>query len=248
MTVLNERMWIAHQNWEHVLFLHWPISEKILRPYIKEPFELQTFNNQAWLTIVLFQATGSRFRSTPTWTTYPDLTQVNVRTYVKLSQINATGVYFLSLSVNSLLATLGANMLFGLPFNSLQTAFKYEPNPYSIQYQMHDHDELLFHIDYKQQSQDSAAEKSELTKFLTERFRILTIKGEKIIKIPVTHTPWELKNAEVQLQMSHLATDNFDMIIPSPIRLQCIEEPFVAHYSRFKRTKLHMYETLGLLK
>lgn len=239
--------WIAEQDWEHVLFLHWKIPKEKLQPFIEQPFQVETFENKAWVTIVLFQATNSKFRYFPKWTIYPSLTQINVRTYVRLGHFNETGVYFFSLNVNSLLGTIGAHLLYSLPFNYFNPSFKQNKQMPFIQYDLNDSKNRLFHVKYNGNKQSQNLN-NELNRFLTERYCILTKKGNKIIKIPLTHSPWILKNAEVQLKLSQLSTKNFDTFLPERLRKMCNYEPAIAHYSRFKRTKLHFYKIIGIFK
>lgn len=84
--------WILLQKWEHILFLHYPISPETIKTYLPREVELDTYNGQAWISIVSFTVSRNQFRfflRVPY--TYPML-QINVRTYIKRK--GEIGVYF----------------------------------------------------------------------------------------------------------------------------------------------------------
>ena len=47
--------WILTQIWQDVLFLHWPVSPKDLEQYIPQELQLDLYENNAWLSVVLFK-------------------------------------------------------------------------------------------------------------------------------------------------------------------------------------------------
>src|SRR5699024_8312268 len=105
--------YVAEQLWTDVLFLHWPVSPQVIRSFVPKPLQINTFDGNAWVSIVVFQAKNSHVRGLPTWTSFPSVTQINVRTYVSCPQHIERGVYFFSLHVNHFLAVLGARNLYG---------------------------------------------------------------------------------------------------------------------------------------
>lgn len=241
--------WFATQNWEHILFLHWAFPKHDIEPFIPNSFELDTFNDKAWITIVIFRATQSRFRFTPSWINYPPVTQVNVRTYVK-PRFNEQekGVYFFSLNANSTIASIGATHFFRIPFNKNMTSFNLQHHPLSLEYNVHYDDETLLHVNCSNKTNKRKFINNNLTNFLTERYCIWNKKGTKIVKIPLTHAPWKLKEVEVQLYLDEQITDNFDKFIPSEIRKKCVKQDVLAFYCPFKHAKLHFYETVGFYR
>ena len=38
---------MMHQNWENLLFLHWPIDPNLIRPLIPDELEIDTFEGEA---------------------------------------------------------------------------------------------------------------------------------------------------------------------------------------------------------
>src|SRR5699024_8131663 len=104
-----------------ILFIHTPVPASVLQEYVPAPFTIDTYNGQGWLTLVLFRATNSRFRYSPSFLSYPKLNQMNLRTYV--TYVGESSVYFFSLHINSLVAALEGNF----------TALPYQPTPLLIQ-------------------------------------------------------------------------------------------------------------------
>src|SRR5699024_6932694 len=104
--------WFACQEWHHILFCHWPVAHHLLQPLIPSPFSIDTFKGQAWLTIVLFKATSSRFSAMPKTMSFSSFITFKLRTSIHL--LHNSGVYLFSLSVINFLAVLGTR-LFSLP-------------------------------------------------------------------------------------------------------------------------------------
>src|SRR5690625_104907 len=177
--------YFAEQTWQGIFFFNWPVEQTVLSQYIPEPFKLDLFAGRAWITLVLFQASNSRFRSFPGWTFYPLVTQMNLRTYVYSKSSQEKGVYFLSISLNSLLATLGGKSMFRLPFQYKNVYMKKTNDHVSV---IHANENLLqFSYELKEVIDIKLAE------FLTERYCIWNVKGKKIIKIPILHPKWTVQ-------------------------------------------------------
>jgi uncharacterized protein len=56
---------LMDQNWDKVLFLHWPIDPALIRPLISSELEIDTFDNAAWIGITPFELTGLRVYPMP---------------------------------------------------------------------------------------------------------------------------------------------------------------------------------------
>src|SRR5215207_9626773 len=54
---------IMYQNWDNLLFLHWPIEASVLRPLIPPELEIDLFEDTAWIGITPFAVTGLRIAS-----------------------------------------------------------------------------------------------------------------------------------------------------------------------------------------
>src|SRR5947208_7579082 len=107
---------LMHQTWGNLLFMHWRIDERELRPLIPQGIEIDTFDGTAWIGIILF--TVWDIRAFPPYVpAVPGLSsfhELNVRTYVHCDRV--PGVWFFSLDCNSAAAVIGARTFFHLPY------------------------------------------------------------------------------------------------------------------------------------
>src|SRR5699024_8162047 len=94
-------------------FFHWRVPYDLLRALVPRPFELDTFNNETWISVVPFQATKTYPRIGQQLFSLDSLWQLNVRTYIRFNGV--PGVYFLKIYTNSKLSRIGARTLLSLP-------------------------------------------------------------------------------------------------------------------------------------
>src|SRR5262245_32288757 len=110
--------WSVAMTWRDLLFAHWPIDARELRPLISEGLEIDTFEGQAWIGIVPFYLT-IRYRWMPLALSFPE---VNVRTYVRCGE--KSGVWFLSLDAHSRLAVAVARKQYALPYHAARMTMR----------------------------------------------------------------------------------------------------------------------------
>lgn len=219
--------WVGEQTWEDILFLHWKIRPESIRPFVPASLEIDTFDGDAWVSAVTFQAKNSIVRGMPKRTSFPALTQINLRTYVGHPEKYERGVYFFSIRIDSLFAALGARIFYGLPF--LHADNEFQKNGASIKVNAFASGSRLFSVTYKQRENHG---RRELASFLTERYCIWNEHRNRIIKIPIRHKHWKLYEADVSLNENKL----FPFEYP-------VSEDFIAHYSPFQHAMLYPYES-----
>src|SRR5262245_21886722 len=96
--------WLIRQVWNRVLFTHWQFPPEAVRPTLPpdlQPF-LDLYGGNAWVGIVGFRAKGTRVKGLPVVPGVAELTELNVRTYLRVG--GKPGVYFYSLDTFHLLA------------------------------------------------------------------------------------------------------------------------------------------------
>ncbi|MEO8501940.1 MAG: DUF2071 domain-containing protein, partial [Vicinamibacteria bacterium] len=59
------RAWTWRQSWRDLLFAHWPIEARALRPLIPEGLKVQESDGTAWIGVVPFRMTGVMRRHLP---------------------------------------------------------------------------------------------------------------------------------------------------------------------------------------
>src|SRR5699024_7796763 len=97
--------WIGVQNWQTPAFFHWRVPYDTLRALVSQPFELDTFNNETWLSVVPLQATITNLRSGIQFVSLGPLWQLIIQTYIRF--IGVPGVYMLKIHTNSKLSRIG---------------------------------------------------------------------------------------------------------------------------------------------
>jgi uncharacterized protein YqjF (DUF2071 family) len=110
---LPSEPWTMAQTWGDLLFAHWPVPGRAVRPLVPEPLTLDTFDGTAWLGITPFEVSGLRLRGTaplPRLSRFPEL---NVRTYASFG--GKPGIWFFSLDAGSAAAVAGARRTYRLP-------------------------------------------------------------------------------------------------------------------------------------
>jgi hypothetical protein len=107
-----ERRADGWQRWRDLAFLHWPMPVEVLRRVVPRSLEIDCFEGQAYVGLVLFAMQAVR----PRWAPFAlDFLETNVRTYVHRDGRDP-GVYFLSLDAASWLAVRAARAGWGLPY------------------------------------------------------------------------------------------------------------------------------------
>jgi uncharacterized protein YqjF (DUF2071 family) len=105
--------WVWSQSWEDLLFLHWRVSPELLSHLVPCPLQVETFDGQAWVSLVLF-----RLRVRPRWLPFlpglSTLLEANLRTYVQLD--GRPGIWFLSVHADNRWAIWLARLLTPLPY------------------------------------------------------------------------------------------------------------------------------------
>lgn len=218
--------WVAQQDWHDVLFIHIPIDYNELRQHVPTPLKLESLNDEAWISVVLFKATSSRLRYMPRNLSFPSFFQMNIRTYVRFG--DESGVYFFKINTNSqIVSQLGP--LASMPFKYADLLVETNEEGFSF---AAERDALKFKVDYYPTSKPYQPEQGTLAHFLTERYCIWMFSGGKIVKAPILHSNWDLHDADVNIEES----------TGWPFRFP--ENPLV-HYAKFKHSMIYPFETFG---
>lgn len=229
MVMIAQRKWpwVAQQNWQDVLFVHTPVPPETLRQYVPYPFEIDTYHGNAWVTVVLFEATHSRLRTMPERIAYPSFYQMNLRTYVQYG--NERGVYFFSINVSDRMVQIGGRLA-SLPFSKACMHIKKEGDTYRFSADhLFGRPYITFDVMYAPQSAVFTPEAGSLSHFLTERYCIWIHRHQKVLKAPIYHTHWDLQDAQM---LNHARAH-----LPFPMTHETI-----AHYARFKQAYIHPFE------
>ncbi|KEO75516.1 YqjF family protein [Anditalea andensis] len=203
----------VYQEWHEAIFLHWELPVAVLQGMLPGGLEVDTLKGKAYISLVAFKAENSRIKYLPSLPIISDFLEANVRTYVIKDGI--PGIYFLSMKANK---TISAFM-----FRSI-TGFPYYPS------QMH-HDNQSF-SSYQQQSKDYfdfsykvgplLSDKSELDRWLTERYCVYLDKYNKFLRFNVHHEEWPMQQLAIRDLRIRYQLEGYTLNNPQPV---------LAHYS-----------------
>lgn len=188
---------VMHQTWGKLLFMHWRISENLLRPHVPDSLEIDTYGDSAWIAITPF--TMWDVRALPPYVPpVPGLSalhELNVRTYVHHNGV--PGVWFFSLDTNSSAAVLAARTVYHLPYYYADIKLKEHGRTIDYRLDRDDDPAAAFKATWKigdplPQSQPGSKEF-----FLTERYILYTEHDEQLYRARIYHEPWPLQKAEL---------------------------------------------------
>src|SRR5687768_16585095 len=127
-TLEPDQQVLLHQNWHHLLFLHWEIPPQALQALIPPRLTLDTFEGKAYVGLVPFTLTGVRALLTPPLPWISSFHEVNVRTYVHLEGRDP-GVWFFSLDASSAIAVAAARAMYKLAYFDAEIDFTATDDP-----------------------------------------------------------------------------------------------------------------------
>jgi uncharacterized protein YqjF (DUF2071 family) len=190
-----------HQNWHHLLFLHWEIPVLELQRMVPPELTIDTFEGKAYVGVIPFTMTGVRAVLTPAIPWLSSFHEVNVRTYVVHRDGGDPGVWFFSLDTSSALAVEGARGFYKLPYFHARIDFQASddielvsrrddpsgPKPADIRVRYRPADGVVSH-----------AAPGTLDHFLLERYVLYAAdKHQQLYRARVHHQPYPVQRAEV---------------------------------------------------
>jgi hypothetical protein len=188
---------VMHQNWGKLLFMHWRIEEKLLRPFIPQGLEIDTYDGSPWIAITPFTMWDIRALP-PFLPPVPGLSamhELNVRTYVYLDKV--PGVWFFSLDCNSAAAAFAARAFYYLPYYKAEIELK--ENERAIDYALVRTDDppAEFQASWKIGERLSETQPGSVEFFLTERYCLYSEHKDELYTARIHHEPWPLQKAEL---------------------------------------------------
>ncbi len=198
--------WVVHMTWRDLLFAHWPVPAKALRPHVPAQMEIDEFDGTAWLAVVPFEMTGIYLRALPPIPGTSRTLELNVRTYVRVS--GAQGVYFFSLDAESWPLVVQARAVYHL--NYLQASMSIERSGdrirYSSQRAHRGAAPAVFRGSYGPVGSPYFAERGSLEYWLTERYSLFTTDGrDRVYRGNIHHERWPLQRAEAEFECNSMA-------------------------------------------
>jgi uncharacterized protein YqjF (DUF2071 family) len=204
---MPDRRWAMTQTWHDLLFAHWAVDISQVRARVPAVFELDLYDDAAWLGIVPFHMTNVAPRGVPSLPWVSAFPELNVRTYIRVA--DRPGVYFFSLDAGSSLAVRAARMLLNLPYYSASMTVRSDAA--SICYESHRRAgrPAEFIGTYEPAGEVFRAREGSLEHFLTERYCLYHLdRGGNAYRLEIHHPPWRLQSARAALVRNSMAEVN----------------------------------------
>ena len=194
-----------YQRWHDLLFAHWALPVDQVRPLIPRELELDTFDGKACVGVIPFWMSRVRVRGLPPIPTASTFPELNVRTYVRAPrEPDKPGVYFFSLDAASLLAVIGARAGAGLPYYWADMRAKVSNDDVEYLSTRRGSQPAQLIARYRATGGVSP-NKSDLERFVTERYCLYTVRAGKVQRIEIHHLPWPLQPAEAEFEVNTMA-------------------------------------------
>jgi uncharacterized protein YqjF (DUF2071 family) len=196
---------VGRQLWRDLLFLHQPISVDRLRSLVPDRLAIDTFDGQAWITLIPFAVLDSRPVGVPRRLAL-DFLEVNLRTYVR-SPRGEPGIYFFSLEASSWLAVAGARLGYALPYFPARMVARND-GAGTIRYQSHRRigGRAGLDVTWRSGAPMGTAVFGSLDHFLIERYVLFARRGPRLYRARVRHQPYPLCRASVESARESLLT------------------------------------------
>ncbi|WP_152657895.1 YqjF family protein [Oceanobacillus sp. CFH 90083] len=214
--------WILLQKWEHLLFIHLPVSPDALRGQLPKGLELDIYDGQAWISIVAFKVSRNRFRYLPVIPYIRPMLQLNIRTYVKRK--GEGGVYFFTMDTNKLSVVLGGKIV-KAPFLHADMKMSRSGNTYHIDSSRKGKIAAKFQASYTPAGEAFYPEKQSLDYWLLERYVFWSDQKGQLYRGDIQHEPWKVKDVKVKTESSSLSFF---------LSKEAIEQSPVVHYAHCK--------------
>ena len=175
--------WKFYQEWNNAIFLHYKVDFTELERFVPKALEIDFFDGHPWVSIVAFTMEKIRPRYIPAFSPISDFDEINIRTYVKLN--GKTGVYFLSIEGGKSISCKVAKGISELPYRFS------EIKRTDSKYQSHNV-EFGDRLDIEFTRGGEQNEKTELDKWLAERYALFQDTQEHINEFEIHHLEWPI--------------------------------------------------------
>lgn len=218
---------LVHQTWGKLLFLHWPVPPELLRPFIPEGLEIDTFDGAAWLAVIPFTMWGIRPRFLPALPAVSRAHELNVRTYVYTG--GQPGVWFFSLDINSWPGVWAGRAGYSLPY--YRADIRLEERDGEISYELRRRGGAVngtpeLEAKWRAEASFGIPRPGSLEFFFTERYCLYAERAGRLYRARVWHRPWNLNRATLlALRSTMLTAQGLPAPDAPPLALYAAEQP-----------------------
>lgn len=187
---------VMYQNWDNLLFLHWPVKIEAIRPLIPAELEIDAFDAKAWIGITPFAVTNLRLAGLPRVPGFDAFFELNVRTYVVYKKM--PGVWFFSLDASKLIPTLAARLAYLLPYLHARIDFRQTKGLSRFESERRCDNTVRFQATWRTGMRLGEPDATSLAFFLVERYCFFVAHRDRVLITRIHHRPWTLNEATVE--------------------------------------------------
>jgi uncharacterized protein YqjF (DUF2071 family) len=195
-------------GWRDVLFANWAVDPAVVESRIPDPLSVDTYDGDAWLTVLPFVNVRVRPRRVPRWLGIR-LPEVNLRTYVRHG--GEPGIYFFSLDAHGVASVLGARATHHLPYFYARIGVSRTGDrvTFASRRRHPGARPCRFRATYRPTGEGYTAERGTLARFLTERHLLFTEDPWGRLRVTrARHPVWNLYDAEASISRNDLFEAN----------------------------------------
>jgi uncharacterized protein YqjF (DUF2071 family) len=181
--------WIYYQEWNRALFLHWAVPYELLRKCVPSNLNLDTYDGECYISLVAFTMEKIRPKYLPSVGYVSDFDEINVRTYI--DNDNKKGVYFLNIEAGKTISAFIAKAISELPYEKANIN-RSEKSYYS------NNIKKGFRLNCEFEIKETVVDKTELDKWLTERYCLYLDQDNDLYRYDIHHKEWELKKVVIK--------------------------------------------------
>lgn len=206
-------------SWLDLCFLNWPVNAAQLAATLPRGVTLDTFEGQAWLSVVPFRMEHVAPRFVPDIPGLSAFPELNLRTYVVVNGI--PGVWFYSLDAAQPLAVRLARQFFYLPYFDAQIWLDRQGDviSYASQRTHRGQPAAAFAAAYKPTGPVFQAQSGTLEDWLTNRLALYSANSRHIYRGRIIHQPWPLQRAEAEIAINTLTDALGIELVGAPLAL-----------------------------
>ena len=195
--------WIMFQSWQNLLFAHWRVEVRELRSLVPEALILDEFDGSAWLGLTPFLLTNLHARLLPPLPFMSEFPEMNLRTYVRVGA--KPGIFFFSLDAASRLAVAAARLTYRLPYRYADMTVRSDGDWIHYRSRRVGRETAEFIGRYRPIGEASQPAPGTREHFLTERYALYTMAGDRILRGDIHHPPWRVRRAEARIERNTVA-------------------------------------------
>ncbi|TRZ41620.1 YqjF family protein [Robertkochia solimangrovi] len=203
---LPDHDWKFYQEWNNAIFLHWQVEISALKKFVPNDLEIDLFEGKPWVSIVAFSMENIRPKNLPAFSPISNFDEINIRTYVKAN--GKTGVYFLSIEGGKKLSCKVAKGISELPYRYSRM----QRTPYTY---LSSNPEYKDQLKINHDTGMATSNKSDLDKWLTERYALFQDTEKYINEFEIHHIEWPLQQIQISKLELHYPRFN-DLLSQKP--------------------------------